>query len=137
MKKIVLLAILISLTVISTQAQVEVIAFQDSLTLSLPKVELNAGDYMIKASKNVTVGLVLSVLSGVFFTVSGLSSIDRGEQTILQVFGAGTGIGALSQVICFPINLNKAGKAYKREQKLKNIENWEAIEPKEDTKEAK
>lgn len=92
---------------------------------------------MIKASRNVTVGLILSTLSGVFFTVSGISSLDAGERTILQIAGDGLGVAALSQVICFPINLNKAGKAYKREQKLKNIENWEGIGNKDDIKESK
>lgn len=82
----------------------------------------NAGDYLIRAGNSFVEAMVLSVLSGIVFAsaASNTSTSTSGKTTdtnndAVNFFGGVLAVGALVCYINIPINLHKAGHAYKKE----------------------
>jgi len=87
----------------------------DSLNMK-PQIELNAGDYLIKASNDLWSSVVCAGLSTVFFSIYADNKNYKSSGGNMAIFPAmGFGMVGLIKVISIPMNLNRAGKAYKRE----------------------
>ena len=87
---------------------------QDSLKINKT---LTSGDYLIKSSNNVWIGIGCSILSG-FLVYQGGKAKNPSDRDFLYgtAFAAGTA-GFVSFPVMFSINLRKAGKQYKKEIK--------------------
>ena len=118
MKKLILLA-LCYVTSIAIQAQKAETSYLDSLNTK-PIIELDAGDYLIKASNNLWVSVISAALSTAFFAIyiDNINQIENNSGKDMAIFPAvGFGVISLAKVVSIPINLRKAGKAYKRDMK--------------------
>lgn len=116
MKKLILLA-LCFLTSIAMQAQKAEKSNLDSINTK-PTIVLDAGDYMIKASNNIWVSVISAGLSSAFFAIyiDNINQIENNSGKDMAIFPAvGFGVISLVKVVSIPINLRKAGKAYKRD----------------------
>lgn len=83
-------------------------------SLHMNSVELNTGDYLIKSSHNLRNAVISTAASTVLFYISSKSKDDFWRNSCMFM-GVCTQLYGTYELICIPINLNKAGKSYKRE----------------------
>lgn len=124
MKKLILLALFFFTSLVMLAQKTET-SYLDSLNTK-PIIVLDAGDYLIKASDNLWVSVISAGLSTAFFAIYidninqvkdfGPAANNSGKD--MAIFPAvGFGVISLVKIVSIPINLKKAGKAYKRDMR--------------------
>lgn len=117
MKKLILFTLLSTISLAVT-AQKATTSYMDSLNIK-NEVQLNAGDYLIKASNDLWISVISAGLSTAFFAIyiDNLDApIESNSGKDMAIFPAvGFGVISLAKIVSIPINLRKAGKAYKRD----------------------